>query len=216
MATPITPQRIKLPSQVQAAEDLLLWRNVPKSAGVLATATLLYFLLEWASIPLLVWLSNVGIVLVLGTALWAVAAKTLHMTGPADAMPSVLKQGIDEPTSRQLADKARVALNDGLALVSRVLSGHDLKLALGVTATLWVVGWIGRIITPAGLLYSAVLGAFSLPKLYEMRKDDVDKGVAVARSHVTTQYNNVSAQVNDAIARLTPRKAAAPAQPKDE
>ncbi len=41
----------------------------------------------------------------------------------------------------------------------------------------------------------AVLAAFSLPKLYEMRKDDVDKGVATARSHVTTHYNNVSAQV---------------------
>jgi hypothetical protein len=40
----------------------------------LGAATLLYLLLEWSGIPLMTWLSNVGLALALGGAIWALVA----------------------------------------------------------------------------------------------------------------------------------------------
>lgn len=75
-------------------------------------------------------------------------------TGPEEHLPSLLRTGLDETTVRTLAEKTRVAANQGLAYISRILSGADLVLTAKTVAALWVVGWVGRIITPIGLLYA--------------------------------------------------------------
>jgi hypothetical protein len=62
-----------------AVEDLLLWKDVTKSAGVLGAATLLYILLEWSGVPLLTWLSNLALIAIAGTTLWAVGARVANM-----------------------------------------------------------------------------------------------------------------------------------------
>jgi len=64
---------------IRPVEDLLLWKDVPKSASVLGVATLLYFLLEWSGVPLLTWLSNLGLVAIAGTTLWAVGARVANV-----------------------------------------------------------------------------------------------------------------------------------------
>lgn len=58
----------------QTVEDLLLWRDLPKSAACLAAATALYLLLEWSGIPLMTSLSNAGLAAALAAAVWGVAA----------------------------------------------------------------------------------------------------------------------------------------------
>jgi hypothetical protein len=63
---------------LQAVEDLLLWHNVPKSAAVVGGATALYVLLEWSGIPLLTWLSNACLAVVICCALWAFAARFMN------------------------------------------------------------------------------------------------------------------------------------------
>lgn len=64
---------------LRVAEDLLLWTDIPKSAGVLAAATLLYILLEWSGVPLLTWLSNLALITIAGTSLWAVGARVANV-----------------------------------------------------------------------------------------------------------------------------------------
>jgi hypothetical protein len=55
---------------------------------------------------------------------------------------------------RTLAEKTRVATNDLLALINALLTGNDWLLIGKAVAALWVIGWVGRIITPMGLLYT--------------------------------------------------------------
>ncbi|WIA44455.1 hypothetical protein OEZ86_007204 [Tetradesmus obliquus] len=221
-----TPSKVKLPAQLTAVEDLLLWHNVTKSAGVLALATALYVLLEWSGIPLLTWLSNALLVAVIGCALWAFGARFMNSTGPADHLPSILRTGLDEAAVRTLAEKLRVATNDLLALVNALLSGNDLMLTGKAVGALWIIGSVGRIITPMGLLYTAVLGLFTLPKVYEMRKDEIDEylgkaqstmqqqlntGKAKAQSTMQQQLNTGKAKATELYNRLTPKKPARPA-----
>uniref|UniRef100_A0A383VW79 Reticulon-like protein n=1 Tax=Tetradesmus obliquus TaxID=3088 RepID=A0A383VW79_TETOB len=231
-----TPSKVKLPAQLTAVEDLLLWHNVTKSAGVLALATALYVLLEWSGIPLLTWLSNALLVAVIGCALWAFGARFMNSTGPADHLPSILRTGLDEAAVRTLAEKLRVATNDLLALVNALLSGNDLMLTGKAVGALWIigsvgriitpmgllytdcvggflqaVGSVGRIITPMGLLYTAVLGLFTLPKVYEMRKDEIDEYLGKAQSTMQQQLNTGKAKATELYNRLTPKKPARPA-----
>ncbi|WIA23941.1 hypothetical protein OEZ86_007204 [Tetradesmus obliquus] len=206
-----TPSKVKLPAQLTAVEDLLLWHNVTKSAGVLALATALYVLLEWSGIPLLTWLSNALLVAVIGCALWAFGARFMNSTGPADHLPSILRTGLDEAAVRTLAEKLRVATNDLLALVNALLSGNDLMLTGKAVGALWIIGSVGRIITPMGLLYTAVLGLFTLPKVYEMRKDEIDEYLGKAQSTMQQQLNTGKAKATELYNRLTPKKPARPA-----
>eukprot|EP00879_Flechtneria_rotunda_P000627 GHRR01000740.1.p1 GENE.GHRR01000740.1~~GHRR01000740.1.p1 ORF type:complete len:224 (+),score=66.58 GHRR01000740.1:244-915(+) len=210
MATP-SKSRVQLPPHLTQVEDLLLWHNVPKSATVLSAATALYILLEWSGVPLLTWLSNIGLIAVLLCTLWAAGARFMGMTGPADQLPSVLRTGLDETSVRSIAEKVRVVTNKGLALINRLLSGEDLILAGKALVVLYATGTLGRIITPVGLLYTVILGLFTLPKLYEMRKDEIDGAVDRARVAAEQQYTATRTKATELINRLTPQKGARPA-----
>lgn len=209
MATP-SKSRVQLPTQLQAVEDLLLWHDVPKAAGVLASITALYILLEWSGIPLAVWLSNMAIVCVLASAMWAFAARGLGWDGPAGMLPDILRSGLDETTVRTITEKTRVAANKGLAFVYRVLSGNDLALSCKTVSLLWMVGWIGRLITPVGFVYTTILGLFTLPKIYDARKDEIDQAAGKALDATAKQYSMVRTKAVETISRLTPKKAARP------
>lgn len=80
LTPPLIPRAFPPPpvAFLQTVEDLLLWHDVPKSAAAVSGATLLYVLLEWSGIPLLTWLSNVCLVVVIGCALWAFGARFMN------------------------------------------------------------------------------------------------------------------------------------------
>jgi len=132
--------------------------------------------------------------------------------GPRQFLPPALTAGVDESAARLAAEKLRVALNALFSLAGRVLSGDTPGLSLRAAAFFFVAARVGRAVTPAGLLYLAVVALLTVPKAYDLRKDEIDRaGVAVVREagRVAAQAR---AQVGDAVARLTPRKAAAPAK----
>jgi hypothetical protein len=67
----------------------------------------------------------------------------------------VLKTGIDENTARAAAERLRLIMNRGLAKSGAILSGNDMSAAIKCFAALWIVGAVGRIITPIGMLYTS-------------------------------------------------------------
>jgi hypothetical protein len=134
-----------------------------------------------------------------------------NSTGPKQYLPRLLTSGVDEAAARQAADKARAALNVGLGLGGRVLSGEDASLSLRAAALLFLAARVGRVITPVGLLYLAVLALFTLPKAYELRKDEFDRAHDTVRRQAEAVAAQARQQVGDVVSRLTPRKAAAAA-----
>eukprot|EP00878_Enallax_costatus_P000526 GHUV01000621.1.p1 GENE.GHUV01000621.1~~GHUV01000621.1.p1 ORF type:complete len:223 (+),score=49.36 GHUV01000621.1:284-952(+) len=203
--------RVQLPSQLQAVEDLLLWHDVIKSAGVLTAATLLYIVLEWSKVPLAVWISNFAMISVIGCQIWAFIAKFAQRTGPETHLPGLFRTGLDETTVRTLAEKTCVAANQGLAFLRRILTGEDMVLTVKTLIVLYAVKIVGRLITPIGFLYTVILGLFTLPKVYEMRKDEIDSAVIRARDVSAKQIETAKIKANEVISRLTPQKSARPA-----
>lgn len=97
-------------------------------------------------------------------------------------------------------------------LSGKILSGEDIGLSLRAAVLLFFAARLGRIITPVGLLYMAIVGLFTLPKVYELRKDELDAAHDAVRRQVEGAAAQARAQVGDVVSRLTPRKAAAAVQ----
>lgn len=77
----------------------------------------------------------------------------LYSSGPAEHLPKVFKVGISEGSFDATAERLRQITNRALAHAGQILGGKDLAAAGRTIAILWVVGWVGRIITPIGMLY---------------------------------------------------------------
>jgi hypothetical protein len=73
----------------------------------------------------------------------------------------------------------------------------------GVLTALWQLqnslAWqLGAAAAAAVVIMSAVvLGLFTLPKVYEMRKDQIDSAVGTGRDVLQQQYNTAQAKVGD-------------------
>lgn len=168
-------KKISLPIQNKQVEDLLLWRDVKLSGAVFGGITLTYFLLSIFKLNTLVLLANSLQVVVVASFLWNTIASVTHR--PGVPLPSFLKEGVSEGQVKDLSAKATVLVNKFLAFSYRVLSGKDIVLSLKVAGALFGIARVARYFTLLGLVFTAAVLAFSLPRLYEENQDNIDKVV---------------------------------------
>lgn len=62
---------------------------------------------------------------------------------------------MDESTARATAERLRGIINHGLVKAGAILGGNDLVAALKCFGALYIIGAVGRVITPMGLLYTS-------------------------------------------------------------
>jgi len=62
-------------------------------------------------------------------------------------------------------------------------------LSAQVAGLLFVIGKVGNWFTSLGLLYTLVILAFTLPKAYELKKDEVDSFASQAHHHTKANYS---------------------------
>lgn len=56
------------------------------------------------------------------------------------------------------------------------------------------------VLLPLPVPPAVILGLFTLPKIYEMRKDEIDSAVGTGREALQKQYNTAQAKVGAAAA----------------
>jgi riboflavin kinase len=167
-------------------ENLLLWRDVRKSGVVFALLTITYLLLEWSHISLLKIVSNVLLLTVVIAFLWSnIASYTNVQRFP---IPAVIQQGISQAQIQDFAQRATVPTNRILAFAKRVLSGHDVVLSVQSAGLLYIFGRLGHYFSSVGLLYLVVVLAFSVPKIYELNKKEVDNVLNSVQKQSQTYY----------------------------
>jgi riboflavin kinase len=179
-------KRISLPVGNDEVERLLLWRDVRKSGVVLAGITLIYILLEWSNLSLLWIVSNSLLAIVTLTFLWGTVASFTNKSGVP--IPAFVRSGVSESQVRQFAETAVGPINKILAFVKRVLSGQDVVLSLQVALALYIFGYLGKAFTSLALVYTVVLLAFTIPKAYETKKDEVDDVLNSVQKQSTSIY----------------------------
>jgi hypothetical protein len=99
-------------------------------------------------------------------------------------------------------------VNHALSFVNRILSGRDPTLSVIIGIVLWVVSRVAAMMSLLSLAYLPVLLAFTIPKVYELRKDEIDAGLNAGRAKVTEIHDKYLANV----LAMIPKAAPAPAE----
>ncbi|KAJ8510312.1 hypothetical protein OPV22_000746 [Ensete ventricosum] len=176
--------------------DILLWRNKYLSAGVLAGATVIWFLFEVAEYHFLTLLCHISITTMLVVFIWSNVAALMDRYPPR--IPKVI---LSEDAFREFALSFHAKLTRGISVLHDIASGKDLKLFLLAIASLWVVSVVGSCCSSLSLLYLGLLCILTLPALYERYEDEVNH-LAVRGSHdLHTFYRKLDSTVLNRIPR---------------
>ncbi len=172
-----------------------------------AAATAAYFFLNFSAYNLASLALYAASAAVFAMLLWSVLGGVVKR--PPPRLPRLVTEGVAEADLRAAAERLAPALNRGLALTHRALGGREPLLSAGVAGALYVAGKAAARVSLATAAFLPVLAAFTLPKVYELRKEEVDAGIDTARARLTAVYDAHLA----GIVRRIPR--AGPASPAE-
>ncbi|PNH06921.1 Reticulon-like protein B1 [Tetrabaena socialis] len=192
-------KRVTLPFVSKHVEELLLWSKPKDSALVFGGATLAFaaYRANPFTAATIICYAVAGACLLAFT--WAQAATFVNWLGPP--VPAILTHGMTEEDARKVAESARPAINKALAVVGVLASGKDLRLSLLVAFGSYLAARIFALISPLTLAYIVVLLAFTLPKAYEAKHEDVDKVVKLIKDKV----HEVGAKFNETVLSKIPK-----------
>lgn len=124
---------------------------------------------------------------------------------PPPTLPPFLMNGLSEAELRTYAERAAPKINQVLAVVGAFLSGENAKLSIGVAIGLYFAGFICSTMSILTACYIPFAFAFVGPKVYEMRKDQIDAILNTLRSKITSLHDKQIAPTFDKINRHIPR-----------
>ena len=120
---------------------------------------------------------------------------------PPPPLPRALTEGIPEAQLRGYADKLTPFVNSGLATANRAVSGADPVFSLITAGGFFVAGKIAAIMPLMAIAYLPILAAFTVPKIYELKKDEIDQGLTVGREKATALHDKYLAGILAKIPR---------------
>ncbi|XP_015698712.1 reticulon-like protein B9 [Oryza brachyantha] len=176
--------------------DILLWKNRNLSAGILAGATLMWFLfnvVEYNIIPLLCQIAMLAMLVIF---IWSNAAQLLDR-----APPSIPETIISEHAFREMALTVHYKVAYSASVLYDIACGKDLKRFLLVVGSLLVLSAIGSSCRFTSLLYIGFLCAHTLPVLYQRYKTEVDHLVAKGSEDIKKFYYKVDSNLLNKIPR---------------
>lgn len=168
------------------AADSFLWRDKFMSAGILAGASIVYFVLEHSGYTLLSIMATLLMITFGVLFLWSNAAALLNRSPPP--LPDFY---LSEDEAKRLALTLREEVNKVLAVAHDLALGKDFKVLLKVGAVLWGLSVVGGWFHFLTLVYLAVLVSHTIPAVYEKYEDQVDLYAKRAYEEVHTRYRDI-------------------------
>ncbi|XP_062181088.1 reticulon-like protein B9 [Phragmites australis] len=176
--------------------DILLWRDRNLSAGILAGATLVWFLfdvVEYNIVTLICYIALLGMLLLF---IWSNAAPLFDR--PTPQIPEVI---VSEHAFREIALTMHNKLVHFVSILYDIACGKDLKKFLLVIGSLWILAVVGDTCNFTTVLYVGFLCALTLPALYERYEEEVNHLVAKGGEDLKKFYKKVDSNVLNKIPR---------------
>eukprot|EP01024_Parvocaulis_polyphysoides_P022341 TRINITY_DN20703_c0_g1_i1.p1 TRINITY_DN20703_c0_g1~~TRINITY_DN20703_c0_g1_i1.p1 ORF type:complete len:260 (+),score=26.91 TRINITY_DN20703_c0_g1_i1:96-782(+) len=183
--------------QNQQLEDLLMWRDPIKSGAVFAVMTVGYLVLALSGLGIFSIGCYALMSAILGMFVWYNAGKTLKY--PPPPVPDFLANGLTEKDVQELTTKYLDSVNKGLSFIYRLASGKDIVLTGKAVAALFMVAKLFQTIDPFSLAYLIAFVSFTAPKIYEVRKDEIDAALDKAVIAIRQGYDMLKEKVLDKI-----------------
>ncbi|NP_001191909.1 reticulon 1 isoform 1 [Acyrthosiphon pisum] len=185
----------KLPPKVEA---LVYWRD-PISSGIVFGATLVV-LLSFAYMSLIsvvaylaMFIQSACILL----RLYKTALQTVNKTNESHPFQEYLDLDIRLPQEKaeEVSKLAVVHVNAVLVELRRLLLAEDLVDSAKFFGILWVLTYVGALFNGLTLIIIGFVALFTLPKVYENNKTQIDQNIEVVRSKIAELTNKVRAAI---------------------
>ncbi|KAJ4796793.1 Reticulon-like protein [Rhynchospora pubera] len=176
--------------------DVLLWRDRNLSGGILAGATLIWFLFDVVEYNLIELLSHISLFAMLFLFIWSWSAQLVDRNPPQ--IPETI---VSEKTFKEVAWAFHSRLAHFVSTLQDIASGKDLRMFLTVIASLWIISVIGSSCNFTTLLYFGFLCVHTLPALYERYQAEVDHLLERGREDLRKFYDKFDSKILNKIPR---------------
>ncbi|PAN32148.1 hypothetical protein PAHAL_5G467400 [Panicum hallii] len=187
------------------AADIILWRDKRASAAILAAATAAWGLFEVAEFHFLTLVCYAAMIGMLVFFIWSNASSFFNLPVPRVPDPETL---LSERATRQAIQGAHRRLSRLVETLYDIACGKDIKMFILTVFSLYIASVIADCFSSLTLLYLVVLGAMTLPALYERYDSEVDHLVARGVHDLRTHF----ADMDSGVLRKIPRGAGAAAK----
>mmetsp|Transcript_4859 Transcript_4859/g.6578 ORF Transcript_4859/g.6578 Transcript_4859/m.6578 type:complete len:205 (-) Transcript_4859:280-894(-) len=188
------------------AKALLLWECPKKSGGVLALTTMMYFLMELSGYTMLSLFSTILLFAVIASFVWASIARITNR----DDMKVPLVPELDEKSKIELGNKVQSSFNKLSVVCNKILTGSNPWLTLQAAGFLFTVSKIGAFFHFWTLVFQGVLLSFTIPKIYQLKKTEIDQMVGAGRTQINAYYmvlkGNVLGKIGGGKAKAEEKK----------
>eukprot|EP00892_Ulva_mutabilis_P000229 jgi/Ulvmu1/10206/UM060_0006.1 len=186
------PMEIDIPFVPKYVEELLLWRDVKRS-GILfgaCTTIALFFFITKMSLPTFV-CYLIGIALVVATA-WTRVGPSIGQ--PMPKLPALISDGMSDTDYKYYCERMKPEIDQLTGYIYKLVTCKDFVLNAKIILALFAFGKIFSFMSPGVLGFIVVLFAFTAPKVYELNKDQIDKGMVTAQGRVNEGWSVTKAE----------------------
>ncbi|KAF8044908.1 hypothetical protein N665_6032s0001 [Sinapis alba] len=180
--------------------DILLWREPKIAATLVIGVSLLWFLMEVVEYNFITLVCHASMTSMLLFFIWSTASDFLNWERPI--IPEVV---LDESSFKELATRFHDRFNQILSKLHDLACGRDPPLFFLTTISLYILSIIGTCINFMNLLFIGFVSMQTLPVMYEMYEDDVDRVASKFMRTMRKLYRKVDSNVLSKIPRGTVR-----------
>jgi len=186
--------------QNEAVESVLMWENPITSGVTLAIVSVAFFLLEKSGFTLVSLLANFLLVAVITIFTWSNVATVFNLPPPP-----LKTLEVDEEQARLLVAKITSTVNSVLSSIFSIILGKDAASTLKLAGTLYIIGKVGSYFHSATLLYLIIVMFFTVPKVYVLKKKEIDEIIAIVLEQANTHYTLLKGIVLEKVKALKPK-----------
>ncbi|XP_060803643.1 reticulon-3-B isoform X5 [Amyelois transitella] len=179
-------------------ESLIYWRNAARSGAALGAGLVLLIALACCSVvSVLAYASLLALSAAVSFRIYKNVLQAVQKTNEGHPFKWLLEKDISVPAERaqSLAAAATAHLNAGASELRRLFLVEDLVDSLKFGVLLWCLTYVGACFNGITLIILGWIALFTLPKAYEMNKQQVDANLELARAKI----NEISAKVRAAV-----------------
>ncbi|XP_018572388.1 reticulon-1 isoform X2 [Anoplophora glabripennis] len=179
-------------------ESLIYWRNPKKSGPVFGGVLVVLLALSYFSlISVVAYLSLIGLTGTIAFRIYRNIVQAVQKTGDGHPFKDILEMDISlsQDKVREISEVAVAHINAAVVELRRLFLVEDLVDSIKFGVLLWTLTYLGAWFNGMSLIIIAWVALFTLPKVYETNKKQIDANLELVR----TKLAEISSKVKAAI-----------------
>lgn len=178
--------------------SLIYWRD-PKKSGIVFGVTLgvLLSLAYFSLISVLAYISLLTLTFTVAFRIYKTVLQAVQKTSDGHPFKDILELDLTLPTEKvhEVAEIAVANANAAVSELRRLFLVEDIVDSLKFGVLLWSLTYLGSWFNGMTLIIIGVVALFTLPKVYETNKTQIDQNLALVQAKI----NELTAKVKAAL-----------------